>query len=153
MPEAKQDWKPRRKAESNEETATMPSFPPPLPVQVIERNRLTVAEILALPRFHDYTPGHPSKVCGLYTIFILSGPTAQRPTTCYRERMNVCAPYDDLQVLYVKNLHPKVSADDLRAVFGHFYSRGGGEEQEEWPKVKVMTGRMKGQAFVEFDCR
>lgn len=67
--------------------------------------------------------------------------------------MNVCAPYDDLQVLYVKNLHPKVSTDDLRAVFGHFYSRGGGEEQEEWPKVKVMTGRMKGQAFVEFDCR
>ena len=36
---------------------------PPLPVQVIERNRLSLAEILALPRFRDYTPGEPSKVC------------------------------------------------------------------------------------------
>jgi len=36
--------------------------PPPLPVEVIERNRLTLAEILVLPRFRDYTPGEPSKV-------------------------------------------------------------------------------------------
>ena len=36
--------------------------PPPLPVEVIERNRLTLAEILTLPRFRDYKPGEPSKV-------------------------------------------------------------------------------------------
>lgn len=35
---------------------------PPLPIQVIERNRLTEMEIRALPRFKDYTPGTPSKV-------------------------------------------------------------------------------------------
>ena len=37
-------------------------MPLPLPVQVIERNRLTLAEILTLPRFQDYRPGEPSKV-------------------------------------------------------------------------------------------
>ena len=37
-------------------------MPLPLPVQVIERNRLTLAEILTLPRFRDYRPGEPSKV-------------------------------------------------------------------------------------------
>ena len=36
----------------------------PLPVQVIERNRLTEMEIRALPRFKDYTHGTPSKVGG-----------------------------------------------------------------------------------------
>ncbi len=49
----------------------------------------------------------------------------------------------------MKNLHPKVSVDDLRAIFGHFYSRRNGEEA--WPQIRLMTGRMKGQAFVEFD--
>ena len=34
----------------------------PLPVQVIERNRLSVAEIQALPKFRDYSPGIPNKV-------------------------------------------------------------------------------------------
>lgn len=37
----------------------------PLPLEVIERNRRTVAEIRALPRFKDYTPGEPNKVCTL----------------------------------------------------------------------------------------
>ena len=36
--------------------------PDPLPVQIIERNRLSVAEIRALPRFRDYRPGVPNKV-------------------------------------------------------------------------------------------
>lgn len=36
--------------------------PEPLPVQVIERNRLNIAEIRALPRFRDYSPGTPNKV-------------------------------------------------------------------------------------------
>ncbi len=36
---------------------------PPLPIQVIERNRLSEAEIAALPRFKDHTPGEPSEVC------------------------------------------------------------------------------------------
>ena len=39
-----------------------PAPPWPLPVQVIERNRLSVPEIRALPRFKDYNPGVPSKV-------------------------------------------------------------------------------------------
>ena len=45
-----------------------PNSPPqlaciePLPVQVIERNRLSVEEIRKLPRFEDYSPGLPSKV-------------------------------------------------------------------------------------------
>ena len=36
----------------------------PLPVQVIERHRLSVEQLKALPRFKDYHPGEPSKVCG-----------------------------------------------------------------------------------------
>ena len=34
----------------------------PLPVQVIERNRLSLEEIRKLPRFGDYAPGLPAKV-------------------------------------------------------------------------------------------
>ncbi len=49
----------------------------------------------------------------------------------------------------MKNLHPRISGDDLRAIFGHFRSQGS-EGEEEWPKIRIMTGRMKGQAFVEF---
>ena len=45
----------------------------------------------------------------------------------------------------MKNLHPKVSEDDLAAVFGHFRARDG------CPRVRVLVGRMRGQAFVEFD--
>ena len=36
--------------------------PVQLPIQVIERNRLTEAEIRALPRFRNYQPGPPTKV-------------------------------------------------------------------------------------------
>ena len=52
----------------------------PLPVQVIERNRLTEMEIRALPRFKDYTHGTPSKVggwtecvcmCGVIGVLVL----------------------------------------------------------------------------------
>ncbi len=42
----------------------------------------------------------------------------------------------------MKNLHCSVSADDLRALFSEAVS------------VRVMTGRrMRGQAFIEFDCK
>ena len=41
----------------------IPSSPVPLlPVPVIERHKLTPAEIRALPRFGKYDPGTPSKV-------------------------------------------------------------------------------------------
>lgn len=50
-----------------------------------------------------------------------------------------------LQVLFLKNLHPRVSEDDLLAVFGLF--RTG----VKCPRVRVLVGRMRGQAFVEFD--
>ena len=51
-----------------DEGACSPDGPPqlasiePLPVQVIERNRLSLEEIRKLPRFGDYAPGLPSKV-------------------------------------------------------------------------------------------
>ena len=48
-------------------------------------------------------------------------------------------------VLYLKNLHPKVTEDDLHAIFGHHQSQTG-----EKLKIRLLTGRMKGQAFVEF---
>lgn len=35
---------------------------PPLPLEVLERNRLSETEIRAIPRFANYTPGEPSKV-------------------------------------------------------------------------------------------
>ena len=50
------------KTEEEEEGVGGAGVPPPLPVEVIERNRLALAEILVLPRFRDYTPGEPSKV-------------------------------------------------------------------------------------------
>lgn len=34
----------------------------PLPLQVLERNRLTEVEIRAMPKFSSYSPGNPSKV-------------------------------------------------------------------------------------------
>ena len=39
-----------------------------LPVEVIQRNRLSEEEIRLLPRFSDYSPGHPSNVQYLYTL-------------------------------------------------------------------------------------
>lgn len=64
---------PKMSAEEGED-AYSPDTPPqlasiePLPVQVIERNRLSLDEIRKLPRFEDYTPGLPSKVgaCVVY---------------------------------------------------------------------------------------
>lgn len=44
-------------------------------------------------------------------------------------------------------MHHKVSKDDLMTVFGHFIA---GNDQTI--KVRVLTGKMKGQAFVEFKC-
>ena len=55
-----------RKELEKEAVATSSSIlaPEPLPIQIIERNRLSVAEIRALPRFRDYSPGVPNKVSG-----------------------------------------------------------------------------------------
>ena len=61
-----QDWKSSkdgaREYSPEQQAGSTSPPPPPLPLQVIERNRLTLAEILALPRFGDYSPGEPSKV-------------------------------------------------------------------------------------------
>ena len=59
----------------------------PLPPQVIERNRLSEAEIRSLPRFTNYSPGKPSKVlkqCSpmnslVYTL--PSGPVSEESTS------------------------------------------------------------------------
>jgi len=50
------------KTEEDEDGVGGAGVAPHLTVEVIERNRLTLAEILGQPRFRDYTPGEPSKV-------------------------------------------------------------------------------------------
>ncbi|KAL3879001.1 hypothetical protein ACJMK2_031323 [Sinanodonta woodiana] len=49
-------------------------------------------------------------------------------------------------VLYLKNLAPKVTEEDLVSLFIRF-------QKESGPKIvfRLLTGRMKGQAFVTFD--
>ncbi|KAK3755860.1 hypothetical protein QZH41_014318 [Actinostola sp. cb2023] len=48
--------------------------------------------------------------------------------------------------LYLKNLNPKVTEEDLVSLFARF-------QREEGPKIvfRLMKGRMKGQAFVTFE--
>ena len=48
-------------------------------------------------------------------------------------------------MLYLKNLHHGVTEEDLKAVFG-----GLEPCRKEMPYIRMMTGRMHGQAFVEF---
>ena len=69
----------------------------------------------------------------------------------------------------MKNLHHGVSLDDLRAVFdsvqqvtkrdgdGDTSQDDDGVEEEVQtpptsPHIRLMTGRMRGQGFVEFPC-
>jgi hypothetical protein len=42
----------------------------PLPLQLIERNRLTPEQIKKLPRFANYSPGNPSSVSGVFSHVI-----------------------------------------------------------------------------------
>ena len=60
----------------------LPLAPEPLPVQVIERNRLSMAEIRALPRFRDYSPGTPSKVIPYFWLKTSANPAI---LTCITE--------------------------------------------------------------------
>jgi len=57
-------------------------------------------------------------------------------------------PGEPTNILYLKNLHHKVTEDDLCAVFGHHQS-----QTSEKLKIRLLTGRMKGQAFVQFPCK
>lgn len=55
----------------------------------------------------------------------------------------------------MKNLHRSVTEEDLQAVFGYFREETDDDQtrqqgQRWWPRVRVMKGRMKGQAFVKF---
>ena len=54
-------------------------------------------------------------------------------------------PGEPTNILHLKNLHHKVTEDDLHAVFGHHQSK-----TSEKLKIRLLTGRMKGQAFVKF---
>lgn len=54
-------------------------------------------------------------------------------------------PGDPSSTLYLKNLHHKISEEDLMAVFGHYQTQCNGKLT-----FRLLTGRMKGQAFVEF---
>ncbi|XP_076446572.1 RNA-binding protein 41-like [Babylonia areolata] len=49
-------------------------------------------------------------------------------------------------VLYVKNLSPRSSEQDLVSLFGRFQKKA-----ESHIVYRLMTGRMRGQAFVTFD--
>ncbi|GFS31818.1 RNA-binding protein 41 [Trichonephila inaurata madagascariensis] len=49
------------------------------------------------------------------------------------------------KTLYVKNLHLKITEQELRSVFGRFE-----EENKALIVYRICTGRMKGQAFVTF---
>lgn len=102
----------------------------PLPSQVVERNRLSETEIRALPKFSNYSPGEPSKVQAIGRL---------------RRKWLILTSAVILQVLYLKNLHRLVTVEDLKAVFGVLAERG-----KEVPSVRLMTGRMRGQAFAEF---
>ncbi|CAB4040409.1 RNA-binding 41-like, partial [Paramuricea clavata] len=48
------------------------------------------------------------------------------------------------EVLYIKNLSKKVSEADLQALFNRY------EDQDNQIHIRLMSGRMKGQAFVTF---
>lgn len=96
-----------------------------LPLQLIQRNRLTTDQIRQLPRFKDYSPGSPSSV---------------RPHPSSGDVRNVLI---TPQVLYIKNLHRKVTLDDLQAIFGHW-------REGPWPELRLLTGKMGGQAFAHF---
>jgi len=51
------------------------------------------------------------------------------------------------QTLYLKNLSPHVTEEDLVSLFLHF------QKSDTAPIIfKLLRGRMKGQAFVTFDC-
>ncbi|XP_055958914.1 RNA-binding protein 41 isoform X2 [Patella vulgata] len=81
----------------------------PIPEQCIISNRLSVDNIIQIPKFENYTPGEINNV------------------------------------LYLKNLHSNVTQQDLIALFGRF-------EQKDEPSIvyKLMSGRMRGQAFITF---
>jgi len=51
------------------------------------------------------------------------------------------------QTLYLKNLSPRVTEEDLMSLFLHF------QTSDTAPVVvRLLHGRMRGQAFVTFDC-
>ena len=56
--------------------------------------------------------------------------------------------YIMLQVLFLKNLSSKVTREDLVALFNRYHKTTG-----ETTEYKLMTGRMKGQAFVTFQSK
>ena len=50
------------------------------------------------------------------------------------------------QVLYLKNLHSSVTGADLDAVFGAV-------KLQKAPHIRLMTGKLRGQAFITFPCK
>lgn len=53
-----------------------------------------------------------------------------------------------LQVLYLKNIAPTVTQQQLSVLFNQFVLDNGGPID-----VRLMTGRMRGQAFVRFQSK
>lgn len=55
--------------------------------------------------------------------------------------------------MYLKNLHSSVTAADLEAVFGAL--RPADVPADSWapPHIRLMKGRLRGQAFVAFSCK
>ncbi|XP_042334089.1 LOW QUALITY PROTEIN: RNA-binding protein 41 [Sceloporus undulatus] len=55
------------------------------------------------------------------------------------------APGEPSQVLYLKNLSRRVTAEDLLSIFARFQEEGGPQVQ-----FRLLSGRMRGQAFLTF---
>lgn len=60
------------------------------------------------------------------------------------ERFKGYVPGNPSSILYIKNLHPKIHVRELLALFSRF------DTSEEFVQYRILTGRMKGQAFVTF---
>lgn len=100
----------------------------------ILKNREPEEGIRRIPRFQNYQPGTPSKVPPLFSLI---RPLPWKPGQALAERPS-CP-----QVLCVKNLSGRVSLAQLVALFSRF------ERKDGAPVVyRLLTGRMKGQAFV-----
>ncbi|KAM8966001.1 LOW QUALITY PROTEIN: RNA-binding protein 41 [Sarcophilus harrisii] len=91
-----------------------------VPEDEIKRNRLSEEDIRKIPMFASYNPG----------------------VTRYRPKQ---ASHTYPQVLYLKNLSPRVTEKELVSLFARFQEKKGPPIQ-----FRVLTGRMKGQAFVTF---
>eukprot|EP00105_Crassostrea_gigas_P042565 XP_019926713.1 PREDICTED: RNA-binding protein 41-like isoform X1 [Crassostrea gigas] len=109
---------------------------PEVSLEDIQNNRLAIEEIKNLPRFENYAPGELSKtlVEGWWRFMVKQVQTSYTITFVPSQ-----------QILYLKNLSNKVHQQDLESIFNKFLPEGAGGLE-----YRVLTGRMRGQAFITF---